>query len=78
MPDLRESPVTARLGRDSGVFAIMALLVAAACRPDPAVEGARWAFVCPLCGKGSTNVVDAAEGYCGACRDVTGPRREAG
>lgn len=64
------------LGRDGGVFAIMALLVAAACRPDPAVEGARWAFVCPVCGKGSASVEDATHGYCGACREVTGLHRE--
>jgi hypothetical protein len=31
------------------------------------------AFTCPRCGRVSHGPRDAAEGYCGACRDWTGP-----
>lgn len=33
---------------------------------------AKAAFVCPRCGTPSASQADAANGYCGACRDFTG------
>lgn len=33
------------------------------------------AFICPRCQRVSHHPTDAAEGYCGACRDWTRPKR---
>lgn len=35
-------------------------------------------FRCPRCGRVSVNPHDAFEGYCGACHDVTAPRKPGG
>jgi hypothetical protein len=37
----------------------------------PAAPGVR--FTCPRCLAASSSQQDAAEGYCGACHDWTGP-----
>lgn len=37
---------------------------------------ARPSFTCPRCGRTSHHQADVAEGYCGACHDWTGERRQ--
>lgn len=59
---------------DAALLVLLLAIAGAAGREQPAP---RWAFVCPLCGKGSASPDDRRHGYCGACHEVTGvPERE--
>ena len=39
--------------------------------------GTRPSFTCPRCGRTSWHPTDVLEGFCGACHDWTGERRQA-